>query len=248
MSQIRLEQSLRQAPATESESLLASAFDDAPHAMALLAADGLILNANRAWCELLGFTKTELRLRTLSAITHPDDIETEAVQRERLAASRIPRFELVQRCTRKDGVNIWVRLSVSATRRANGRAQNFVAQLENVPPHHSSGRSDGAVVELERFRDATLAAVHEIGNTLTPLMMNTEMLVERSRGSGSEIAESAAQIFKAARRIAFTLRRVWGLHEAQPVAYLGQSRMLDLRLLPPSEQRAPEGSPPADVA
>lgn len=245
MSHIRLEQSHRQFPASESESLYADAFDDAPHAMALLAGDGAILHANRAWCEMLGFTRTELRLMTLSAITHPDDIDTEAEQRHRLATSRIPRFELIQRCIRKDGVTLWVRLSLSATSRANGRVRHFVAELGNVSPHHSSVSADGVVAGHDRFRDATLAAVHEIGNTLTPLMLNTEMLVEQSRESGSEISESAGQIFKAARRIAFTLRRVWGIEEPQPVAYIGQSRMLDLRLLPPRPRSSSEEPPPA---
>ena len=249
MSHIRLEQSLRKAPpAPATESLCASAFDSAPHAMALMDSDGGILHANRAWCELLGFSKTELRLLTLSAITHPDDIATEAEQRQRLASSQIPRYELVQRCQRKDRVDIWVRLSVSATREAEGRPCNFVAQLENVPPYNFSGNGKGADAGLARFRDATLAAVHEIGNTLTPLMLNTEMLVEKSRDSGSEISESAEQIFKAARRIAFTLRRVWGIHEVQPVAYLGESRMLDLRLLPPRIELSSGDYPPADVA
>jgi len=79
-------------------------------------------------------------------------------------------------------------------------------------------------------------------------MMNTEMLVEQTASSESEISESAKQIFKAARRIAFTLRRVCGIGEVQPVAYLGQNRMLDLRLLRPRLSTGSEEPPPADVA
>jgi hypothetical protein len=49
----------------------------------------------------------------------------------------------------------------------------------------------------------------------------------------SEISESANAIFKAARRIAFALRRLRGLEDVQSVAYVGQDRMLDLRTVPP---------------
>lgn len=68
--------------------------------------------------------------------------------------------------------------------------------------------------------------MHEIGNTLTPLMVNTELIVEQSRSK--PIREFAKEIFKAARRIAFTLRRLRKIEGVQPVAYLGEERMLDL--------------------
>jgi hypothetical protein len=57
------------------------------------------------------------------------------------------------------------------------------------------------------------------------------MIIEETKRT--DIRESAHQIFKAARRIAFTLRRLRGTQDVQPVAYLGESRMLDLRLVPP---------------
>lgn len=74
--------------------------------------------------------------------------------------------------------------------------------------------------------------VHEIGNTLTPLMVNTQIIVERS--TTSEISDAAHVIFNATRRIAFTLRRMRGLKDLrQSVAYIGEGRMLDLRSVSP---------------
>jgi hypothetical protein len=69
-------------------------------------------------------------------------------------------------------------------------------------------------------------------------MLNAEMIIEETKRT--DIRESAHQIFKAARRIAFTLRRLRGTQDIQPVAYLGESRMLDLRLVapPPSHDTA----------
>ncbi len=204
--------------------------------MALLADDGAILNANRCLCQMLGYNRKEMRSLDLGAITHPDDVGTEIEQRHRLAASDIPRYELVQRCIRKDRTIMWVRLSVAAMHRASGDLQHFVAQMEPVPPHSMSINGESADAGLSGFKDAAHAAMHEIANSLTPLMLNTEMLVEQS--AGGQMRESAHEIFKAARRIAFALRRVWGIEEAQPVAYLGESRMLDLRLVaPPADLR-----------
>ena len=235
MSHVRLEQPLRTAlHPFDDDSIYVSVFEYAPHAMALLAPDGSIVNANRALCNMLGYSRKELRSLHLGALTHPDDVATELEQRHRLSSSEITRYELVQRCVRKDRTIMWVRLSVAATRRPSGDLENFVAQLESVPSHYLPNNDGNADGEVTGFKDAAHAAMHEIANSLTPLMLNTEMLVEQS--TGNSVRESAHEIFKAARRIAFALRRVWGIEDVQPVAYLGENRMLDLRLVaPPSD-------------
>jgi PAS domain S-box-containing protein len=246
VSHIRLEPKLRKAPApSESDSLYAAAFDDAAHPMALLAGDGSILHANRAFCNVLGYSRLELRGQKLNAVTHPDDCVADVEDRLRLESSAIPRYTVVQRCVRNDGAIVWVRLTVSAMRVGTGKPVNFVAQLEKLPAAKLSEVSDAGDAEATRFRDATLSAMHEIGNSLTPLMLNTEMLVEQTESSGTEISESARQIFKAARRIAFTLRRVCGVEDVEPAVRLSAGSILDLRLLPPRPLVRTEDSPPA---
>ena len=238
MSANRQEETLRNGPfGRQGEPLFADAFENAPNAMALIAADGSIIHANRSLCRMLGFTRNELHALSSNDITHPDDLETEVEQNRRLAAADIGRYELVQRYIRKDGQVIWVRLSVSTARRNPGGPVYFIAQVETVPEQNSADASDSRDAWLARFGDATLSAFHEIGNSLTPLMLNAEMILEESRRA--DIRESAHQIFKAARRIAFTLRRLRSIQDGQPVAYVGQSRMLDLRMLAPPSVEEP---------
>ena len=249
MSAFRPEQPLRLALLqSENEPLFADAFEDAPHAMALIAADGAIVRANRALCQMLGFTRNELQRLNSSDVTHADDLETEAEQRRRLVAADIGRYELVQRYVRKDGQNIWVRISVSATRRTAHETSYLIAQVESAAPHDSADTGHTHDAWLARFGDATLSAIHEIGNSLTPLMLNTEMIVEQARRA--DIRDSAHQIFKAARRIAFTLRRLRGVQDGHAVAYVGQNRMLDLRMVPPPlpPPTIDEASGPPDAA
>jgi PAS domain S-box-containing protein len=231
MSTIRPDQALRTAA---SELLYAEAFENAPHAMALIAPDGCFIQANRTLRRMLGFSKSDISALSLEHITHPDDLETDLEQRHRLAAADIGRYELVQRYVRKDGAQIWVRVSVSAIRRHSSGQAGFVLQVESAAPQDYS-ESPASADLLARFSDAALSAMHEIGNCLTPLMLNTEMIVEQApRG---EVHELAQQIFKAARRVAFALRRLRPIEDAQPVAYLGQNRLLDLRMVsPPSDE------------
>ena len=194
--------------------------------MAVLDRDGRITHANTAFCEMLGFRGAELFGLSLGEITHPDDVETEAGQRKRLATSEIDRYQLVQRLVREDGAATWVLLSVSVCRRISGLPESYVLQVESGAGHLSrNGAAPDALAYLLG------EAVHEIGNTLTPLMISTQLIVEQS--TAGEICDSAHVIFNAARRIAFTLRRLRGLNDFQSVAYLGQARMLDLRTVAP---------------
>jgi len=229
------------------DQLFAAAFENAPHPMALLAADGMIIHANRSLCRMLGFQHSEICSLRAGDITHPDDAETEREQRKRLSSATIGRYVLVQRYVRKDLRTIWARVSVTAVRSSRSlEAAFFVAELEPVPPY---GRPDDVMrqeVWFARLGDATLSAIHEIGNTLTALMLNAEMLVEQT--ISEEMAQSADAVFKAARRIAFALRRVRRIHDSPPVAYIGPSRMLDLRLLAPPAQRNTADSDEAGAA
>lgn len=213
------------------ELLFAEAFDSAPHAMALISANGTILQANRLLCRMLGFRNTELTDLNIADITHPEDLATDTEQRYRLARSDIGRYKLVLRYVRKNRETIWVRASVAATRRVLGAPLYFVAEIENLAPRITDDAASLPEVSLSRFNDATLSAIHEIGNCLTPLMMNSEMIVEQApRG---DVSDLATQIFKAARRIAFALRRLRPIDDPGPAAYVDQNRLPDLRVVAP---------------
>jgi PAS domain S-box-containing protein len=211
--------------------LLADAFEHAPNGMALLDSEGVITHASIVLCNILGFVRSEVVGLGLSEITHSDDAETEAHQRKRLGSSEIDRYQLVQRLIRKNGTATWVLLSVSACRSGSDLPEYYVVQVENAAAGHVSIGDRGSPDALAHY---VAEAVHEIGNTLTPLMVNTQLIVEQS--SVDEISDSAQVIFNAARRIAFTLRRLRGVQDLQQVAYLGPGRMLDLRAVAPPKK------------
>jgi PAS domain S-box-containing protein len=231
LATIRAENALHLIPRQRAgELLFADAFEHAPNGMALLDRDGRITQANIAFCKILGFSRTELLGLASSEITHSDDVQTDAEQRRRLGSGEIDRYQLVQRFIRKSREATWVLLSVSVRRRTSEFPEYYVLQIESGAGHLSV--EDGAAHDalVERVSEA----MHEIGNTLTPLMLNTELIVEQSKTG--DICDSAHVIFNAARRIAFTLRRLRGIKDLQAVAYLGSSRMLDLRMVAPPKE------------
>ena len=202
----------------------ADAFEHAPNGMALLDSGGRIAQANLAFCEILGFGRSELLGMGLTKIIHPDDADTEAEQRTRLAVGEINRYQLAERLIREDGAATWVLLSVSACREISGSPAYYVVQLESAGAHLPI--KNGAAPDALTYRVGE--ALHEIGNALTPLMVNTQLIVEQSKSD--DIGDLARVIFNAARRIAFTLRRLRDIEASHSMALLGKGRMLDLRM------------------
>ena len=197
--------------------------------MALLNSDGRIDQANIAFCEILGFGRSELLGMGLTKITHPEDADTEAELRMRLAVGEIDRYQLAQRLIREDGAATWVLLSVSACREISGSPEYYIIQVESAGEHLPK---NGAAPDALTYRVGE--ALHEIGNALTPLMVNTQLIVEQSKTD--DIGDLARVIFNAARRIAFTLRRLRDIESSHAMALLGKGRMLDLRMVTPPEK------------
>ena len=61
------------------------------------------MQANRAFCAILGYTEPELLAKTLLGLTHPNDVEPNRVLVERLLAGALDTFDLETRYIHKGG-------------------------------------------------------------------------------------------------------------------------------------------------
>jgi PAS domain S-box-containing protein len=122
------EYSARGARVAATQRQLESAFEHTPIGKALLALDGRFLEANRALCNLLGFTPDELEARRLAEITHHEDGDEPELQR----LLDVPAYTVEKRFIRKDAEPIWALLAVSAVRDDQGRPVQIFAQMQDV--------------------------------------------------------------------------------------------------------------------
>ena len=96
-------------------------------------ADGLYLNANPAFCALVGRSEEELRGTPVLAFTHPEDVTPCGLEVQRLLAGEIESFSIDKRYLRPDGQAIWARATVSLMQSAAapGEAQ-LVAVVTDI--------------------------------------------------------------------------------------------------------------------
>ena len=123
----RVEEALR-----ESEERFRLTVDQAPIGMALVALDGHFVRVNRALCEIVGYSSTELTELTFQDITHPDGLDVDLAASAQLARGDIPRYHREKRYIRKDGTIVNVLLSASILRSRDGAPLYFISQIEDI--------------------------------------------------------------------------------------------------------------------
>ncbi len=115
-----------------SEERFRKAFDRAPIGMTLTGLDGRWLEVNHAFCQMVGYSEQELVGMNFRSIMNLDDLDANLKGfRELLNREKDP-FKMEKRFFHKDGQTVWVSVSATVVRDADGAPLYFVAQLEDL--------------------------------------------------------------------------------------------------------------------
>jgi PAS domain S-box-containing protein len=115
-----------------SEALFSLAFAQAPIGMVLLTPDGLLVEVNQAFADMLGYTAEELTARDSSFYTHPDDNELTRNYFKSLRAGPHKTGSIEKRYFRRDGELLWARASATMRRDDLGRPAQVIAIVEDI--------------------------------------------------------------------------------------------------------------------
>ncbi len=92
---------------------------------------GCIIFANQKFCSMLGYKERELVGQTIFQITHPADL-AESRRLFRRTVTKAEPYQLEKRYRRKDGSTLWVSVSASPLRDAEGKTQSAVAVIVDI--------------------------------------------------------------------------------------------------------------------
>ncbi len=145
----------------ESEARFRATFEQAAVGIAHQSLAARWLRVNRRLCEIIGYDRDELLGRSFDDFTHPADIEADHAQRARLIAGELDHFSLEERYLRKVGDQVWVRVTVSLRRHANGQPDYFIAVVEDIDGRR---RADETLKKL-RSEMEQLLALHVAAQT-----------------------------------------------------------------------------------
>ncbi|HKK01545.1 MAG TPA: PAS domain S-box protein, partial [Desulfuromonadales bacterium] len=125
-------------------------FDNIAAAMAVALLDGTLLKANRAYCNLLGYTEEELLKLNVLDITCPEDqcLTTDRFQEANEKQQSIFHYE--KRFLRKDGAIVWGLVSLSCIMDSPDSTSYCVALIQDITARKGMERSLRESEELYR--------------------------------------------------------------------------------------------------
>ncbi|MGH2820332.1 MAG: PAS domain S-box protein [Actinomycetota bacterium] len=134
----------------EAEERFRAIFEGAPVGVDLIDLDGRIVEANTALSAMLGYSREELKGKTVADITHPEDVH---LSEEKLRGLPLEGdYRIQKRYMRKDGEIIWAEVTVSMIPAPDGSDRFAIGVIENVTERR---RAELALQEAEeRFRRA----------------------------------------------------------------------------------------------
>jgi PAS domain S-box-containing protein len=115
-----------------SEELLRSVFDSAPVGITVIGLDFRWLRVNREWCRMLGYERKDLLGRSLSDLTHPDDLLADRRRLTGMAAGELDGQAIDKRYLHKNGSVLWVHVHTEMIRNPAGTPLYFVSHLQDI--------------------------------------------------------------------------------------------------------------------
>ncbi len=122
----------RTAELEASEQRFRRTFEGAATGIAVTDAAGQFVEANAAYCQMLGYSEAELLSRNITCVTHPDYTPGIVGIYEELLRGIRDHGVLEKRCRDKLGATVWCRTSISALRDRADNTRHIVVVAQDI--------------------------------------------------------------------------------------------------------------------
>lgn len=126
--------------------------DEAPAGVTRVALNGRLLQVNKFFCQMLGYSSAELLVRRAADITHPDDRPTDSDLLGRLLAQEMPRYSIEKRYVHKDGTPVWARVCARVAWSKVGLPLYLVTVIDPLEAPPARAPREEAPLEYEGIR------------------------------------------------------------------------------------------------
>jgi PAS domain S-box-containing protein len=218
-------------------------FNRAPYAMSIFSFEkAAFLQANDAYLEIVGCTREEFFERDPYELwlstTHPEDLELERKELQRMAEGRIDGYRMKKRY-RCGGEWRWMAFATEALRDERGRLSVCSMHVLDVHDEHTAVRAREVLEDrlrqaqkLESMGRLVGGVAHDFNNRLLVIMGYAEML-KRAAAQNPEIESHADVVLTSARRAADLTRQLLAFGRRQVL----KPRSTDLNTLVDSMRR-----------
>ena len=178
-----------------SEQRFRGTFENAAVGIAHEDLTGRFLRLNERFCAILAYPPSELVGKTVSEVTHPEDLVADLAKFSALARGESTSYSLEKRFIRKDGTPVWAHLTVSLQSDAAGNPAYCIKIIQDISDRKrlegQLRQAKEAAEAANRAKDEFLANVsHEIRTPMNAILGMTELALD------THLAEEPRQYLK----------------------------------------------------
>ena len=162
----------------EAEERFRSAFESTAVGMALVDLDGQYMRVNRALCEILGYREEDLLAMTYMDLTYHEDYEVSIEHVRRMSREGLDSYSLEKRYVHAEGHPVWVSLSVSLLKDAEGRPLYYIAQSQDITERKLAERESSDNAQL---LSRVISTQQEIATADLDYKAMMQLITERSQ-------------------------------------------------------------------
>jgi len=141
----------------ESENKFKCVFENSNVGKSITQPSGVV-HVNRAFCDMLGYSMTELQSKNWETITHPDDVDPTHRVVDALLAGKQDSVRFTKRYLHKNGSVVWTDVSTTLRRDPAGQPLYFMTTVIDITMRHCTGES------LQREKEFQQALLDNLGD------------------------------------------------------------------------------------
>ncbi len=169
----------------ESEEKFRRMYESTQIGIAIVSLDFKILQANKAYCNMLGYSENELTGKTIQDITCKDDLPENIDQQKQLGQGKIATFQMEKRFIHKNGNTIHGILSASLIKNQNNKPLYFLGSVVDITDKIKAETTKNDLEnklqhaqKMEAIGSLAGGIAHDFNNILFSIIGFTELTLE----------------------------------------------------------------------
>ncbi|RLC21523.1 MAG: hypothetical protein DRI57_02160 [Deltaproteobacteria bacterium] len=162
----------------ESEAKFRKMYESSQIGIAMVSLNFRILQANRAYCEMLGYSEHGLVGKTLKDITYPDDVPGNMEKQAKLGRGEIDSFQMEKRFIHKNGETVHGLLNANLIRDKDDKPWYFLGTVLDITERELMAAKLRQAHKMEAVGTLAGGIAHEFNNILGIILGNAELAAE----------------------------------------------------------------------